>query len=196
MNKPATSEWLQNNGDGSGTAGSGLTEPPSEMDVEKKENKSFFACFSCGCIFLGLISLVFCGFFVYCAVVQDNHHIDDVEWTIYYSFNALVPAVFLVYYTCLFPVMVLHLLSFLTAVWSIVYIVFALAFLPSGGATEGTGNNDNQTLLEEWIFELAGASIGLFSSLYHPFMAKCCVSKDDKKLEEENADEINLSEQV
>ena len=57
-------------------------------------------------------------------------------------------------------------------------------------------DNDNQTLQEEYIFELAGASIGLLSSLYHPIVAKCCVMKDDKKVEEDNLEEKNLSEQV
>ena len=202
MNKAETPEWLEENGDSSRGNGSGITDPPSDgFDAEKNEEPkgSRFACCSFGCIFLGLISLVLCGLFVYSAVVQDNDA-DGLQWIMYYSFNALVPVVFLIYYyTSCFPVMAIHLLSALTAIWSIVYIVIAslkVQDTPSGGATDGTGDNDNQTLQEEYIFELAGASIGLLSSLYHPIVAKCCVMKDDKKVEEDNLEEKNLSEQV
>jgi hypothetical protein len=97
--------------------------------------------------------------------------------------GAAIPAVFLVYYMCCFPPIALYILTAAVAIWSIVYIVITslkLKDTPKGGDTTGTGDNVNRTLRQEYIFELAGASVGLVSSLFHACMAKYCVNKNNK----------------
>jgi hypothetical protein len=98
--------------------------------------------------------------------------------------GAAIPAVFLVYYMCCFPSIAMYILTAAVAIWSIVYIVISslkLKDTPKGGDTTGTGDNANQTLRQEYAYELAGASIGLVSSLYHACMAKYCANKNNKE---------------
>ena len=190
-----TPDWLEDNGESAKKSGSGLdpfadesttaSEINNGNDNNDKTNKesssrSRFAC-SFGAILLTLISLALLGLFAYAAYTQNND-IDGIQWIIFYSCNAAVPAIFLVYYVCCFPAKAMYLLSAATAIWSIVYIVLAALKVkdePAGGDTNGTGDNDGQTLREEYIYELAGASIALFSSLYHACMTKCCAKKGD-----------------
>jgi len=186
MNTSATPEWLQENGESSGTTSTavdpfdGVTTTEDAEQIKDSSSRLRFAC-SCKTIFFGLTSLAFLALFAYSASTQSND-IDGIEWIAFYSLNAAVPAFFLVYYSWCFPIMAIYLLSVLTSIWSIVYIVMAALKVkntPEGGETSGTGDNDGQTLREEYIFELAGASIALFSSLYHACVSKFCVNKEN-----------------
>lgn len=183
MNKSQKPEWFDDEGEVNDAAVGG-----------EKTGKSRCSC-SAGCVILSLAELVLCALFVYSAIVQNND-VDGIQWIVYYSLSAAIPALFMVYYTCCFPAMAIYFLSTVTAIWSIVYIVIAslnVKDTPAGGAAEGTGDNDNTTLRTEYIFELSGASIGLFSALYHTCMVKCCVKKDNKNVEK---GDLGLSEQV
>lgn len=167
-----------------------------DAEGEKTAKKSFCFC-SAACVVLSVTELLLCALFVYSAIVQNNDA-DGIQWIVYYSLNAAIPALFMVYYTCCFPAKAIYFLSKITAIWSIVYIVIAALNVkntPAGGDADGTGDNDNVTLRTEYIFELSGASIGLFSSLYHAVGVKCCAKKDKEKVEEDGI-ELNLSEQV
>ena len=175
-------------------------ESKTDESAEKKSRFCSFGCFlnliNRTCV-LNLISLAFAVLFVYSAIVQTNDS-DAIQWIIFYSVNAAVPVLFVVQYTfcsCL-PVKLTIQLSVVSAIWSIVYIVIssvnvrdvleatsATDAAVSANATDAAvsasatdvGDNDNQTLLEEAIFENAGASIGLLSALYHIIVAKCCI---------------------
>lgn len=174
MNKSQKPEWFEDE------ANDGST------DAKQSAKKSFCSC-SAGCVILVLTEIVLCALFVYSAIVQNND-VDGIQWIVYYSLNAVIPAMFMVYYTCCFPAAAITFLSGITFIWSVVYVVIAALKVkdtPAGGDAEGTGDNDNVTLLTEYIFELSGASIGLFSSLYHPLMVKCCVKRDKEKVEED-----------
>jgi len=187
MNQSATADWLEDNGE-SATAGGatfdGLETSESINDKNNQNGKDFSSSSSCFSFYCGLIiltSLVLLALFLYSASMQSND-IDGIHWIIYYSFSAAIPAVFLVYYMYCFPTIVVYVLSAANAIWSIVYIIISalnLNDIPKGGATNDTGDNPNQTLRQEIAFELAGASIGLFSSLYHICMAKFCVNKNN-----------------
>jgi hypothetical protein len=158
----------------SGGNGSKDTPPPGTVSKVSMCN--------CKTIFLSIISFCFLGLFVYSATTQDND-VDGLQWMFYYAVNATLVAVFIVYYACCFPLKVLYLLSTSVVIWSCVYIVIAalkLSDTPKGGDDKDTGDNDNMTLREEYAFELAGASLGLFSAMYHVFIAKCCVNKAPK----------------
>eukprot|EP00535_Pseudo-nitzschia_heimii_P012455 CAMPEP_0197193236 /NCGR_PEP_ID=MMETSP1423-20130617/26753_1 /TAXON_ID=476441 /ORGANISM="Pseudo-nitzschia heimii, Strain UNC1101" /LENGTH=196 /DNA_ID=CAMNT_0042646369 /DNA_START=73 /DNA_END=663 /DNA_ORIENTATION=+ len=196
MEASATPEWLQDDDTSPKPTATSLSidqlgdDKPDES--AGKKSKSVFCSF--GCVFLNLISLAFFGLFVYSAVVQNNDA-DGLQWIIFYSVNAAIPALFVVQYTfcsCI-PVKLIYLLSVVTAIWSTVYIVISSLNVSNimGGdatnaaanvnATTNVGDDDNQTLLEAAIFENAGAAIGLFSSLYHPLVAKCCVKTPKKE---------------
>jgi hypothetical protein len=171
MDASTTPHWLKDDGNSSGAAVTNLSDPfdgsANALDDNNKSDKAYSGSRYCSFVFilLSLISLAFLGLFVYAATTQDDD-VSGLQWIIFYSLNAAVPAIFLVYYTCCFPLMVIPLLSAVTAVWSVVYIVIAslkVKDTAAGGATDGTGDNDNQTLRQEYIYELAGASIGLFS---------------------------------
>ena len=201
MNTSSTPHWLNDNGNSSGAAVTNLGNPVdgSSLDDNKKtdETSSGSRYCSIGFLLLSFASLSLFGLFVYAAIMQDND-VDGLQWIFFYALNAAICLLFLVHYTCCFPVMAIPLLSAVTAIWAVVYIVIAslnVKDTPSGGAQDGTGDNNNQTLREEYIYELAGASIGLFSSLYHTFMAQCCAKKVDKV--EDTAEQQNvLSEQL
>lgn len=151
------------------------------------DTKSKVSMCSCKTIFLSVTSCLFFGVFVYSATTQDNDA-DGLQWMIFYALNAALVGGFIVYYACCFPLKVLYLLAASMGIWSSVYIVIAALNLkdtPKGGAEEGTGDNDNMTLYEEYAFELGGASLALFSALYHVCIAKCCVNKEgDNKSDE------------
>ena len=190
MNGSGTPEWLQKDGEGSKTSNSNVVDPvdgSTENDENESSSKSRLSFISGGCVLLTLVSIALFGLFVYAAVVQGND-VDALQWIIFYSFNAALPALFLVYYMCCFPVIAIYILSALVAIWSIVYIVISSLKLKntSGGDVDEAEDTNGQSQREEVIFELAGASICLFSSLYHSVMAKCCVKKEEKKVEEEN----------
>merc|ERR1719491_188677 len=188
MNQSTTADWLEDNGESAtagGTASNGLETSESINDNNDQSGKDFSSlssCLSCYCGLISLTSLILLALFLYSASVQSND-IDGIHWIIYYSFSACIPAAFLVYYTCSFPTIVVYVLSAANAIWSIVYIVISalkLKDISKGGATNDTGDNPNQTLRQEIAFELAGVSIGLFSSLYHICMAKFLVKKNNK----------------
>jgi len=196
MNTSTTPHWLNDYGNSSRAAVTNLSDPVDEfsLDDNKKTDEASSGSRYCSIEFLLLsfASLALLGLFVYAAIMQDND-VDGLQWIIFYALNAAVCLLFLVHYTCCFPVIAIPLLSAVTAIWAVVYIVIAsrnVKETPTGGAEDGTGDNDNQTLREEYIYELAGASIGLFSSLYHTLMAQCCVKKGDKV--EDTAEQQNV----
>jgi len=197
---------LNDNGNSSGAAVTNLSDPVdgSSLDDNKKTDEASSGSRYCSIEFIlrfvvGVASFFLFDLFLYAAIMQGND-VDGLQWIIFYALNAAVCFLFLqnhfVHHTCCF--LAIPLLSAVTAIWAIVYIVIAslnVKYTPTGGAEDGTGDNDNQTLREEYIYELAGASLGLFSSLYHTFMVQCCVKKGDKV--EDTAEQQNvLSEQL
>ena len=172
MNSSETPAWLDHNE--IDMAASGATAPIDDQaadstNSDKKLEPSSSSCVACSCVaaIIAAVSIIFLALFVYSAIMQTND-IDGVEWIVFYSVNAILPAIFLVYYLFHFPAMALYILSAATAIYSIVYIVITslrLKTTPDGGR-------------EELAYELGGASIALFSSFYHISMTKFCVNKN------------------
>ena len=194
MNTSATPEWLEDNGESSGTAGTGVDpfqgvslEDKNDDAVEKESSsRSRVAC-SGSTIALWVLSLGFIGLFAYGAAANANDP-DALQWIIFYALNAVVPAMFLLYSVCCFPIVVIYFFSAVTAIWSIVYIVIASLNLKNAPPEDDTVDNGVFSERSEYIFELAGASLALFSSLYHVCTAKFCVTKKSVK-EEDDAKE-------
>jgi hypothetical protein len=70
-------------------------------------------------------------------------------------------------------------LAIFMVVWSIFMVAMSakqLADTPAGGADAG-GDNNNWSNRQEKAYELAGASLGLASGLYHVLVYKCCKTK-------------------
>lgn len=188
MNTSATPEWLEDNG-GKPTEATTSSDDPNVEESDEKQKTSRCACCSCGCICVNLMSFVLCALFVSAAILQTNDD-EPLQWIIYYSFNAIIPAMFLVYYMWCFPVLAIYFLSLVTAAWSIVYIIMnaiSIKEWPKG-----------EELDENVIYDIAGASVCLLSSLYHPIVAKCCVKKDDREKVNKAMEEFNevTAEQV
>ena len=70
------------------------------------------------------ISLLFFSVFVIGAASQSDGT-EDTPFIVFFSLNAAVPIVFIIYYLCSFKVTGLHVLAMITAFWSIIYIVIA-----------------------------------------------------------------------
>ena len=197
----APSLWVEENGESSGSAAAGNEVDGNPSGVTKDEgngegndesnsnansvndDSAIFssrpgsAC-SCKTVIFGLASLFLLALFVYSASVQTNDA-GGIQWIVFYALNAAVPATFLVYYRFSVPIVPLCVLAAATSAWSVLYIAIAarnVANTPAGGGTDGTGDNDGQTLREEYVFELAGASLALSSSLYHVGVARFCVN--------------------
>ena len=168
----------------------------SENNVDSSKNKnaqesssSSRVSFVCG--LLTVVSLLLLILFVYSASVQANDS-DGLQWTVYYSFVAAVPALYLVFYLCSCgpaAALAIYVLSTAVGIWSIVVIVISALKLQEvsndDGEETGTtttndigdvGDNPNQTVQQEVSLELGGAAIGLVSSVYHATMTLCCVS--------------------
>lgn len=166
----------------------------SVLDMEKKdvveeqeslESSSSFCCGRCKAIFFCLMSAILLGFFIYSTIVQQNDP-DKYEWSVFYGLHAAIPTLFLVHYVFCFPDKFIYALSGGMAVWSIVQIILISVELENASGEIKVqdamgGSNEEQTEREEYIYELAGVSLGLFSALHHSFMMFCCVNKDNKK---------------
>ncbi|KAL9187645.1 hypothetical protein ACHAXT_006023 [Thalassiosira profunda] len=125
---------------------------------------------------LGILELVLLAAFVYAAIVQSDDP-DKLRWHLYYAFQAALPALFLAYFFCgrarLLGKLIVALAA-ATSVWSIVYIVLVSLDLQKLLAEE----EPDADAKEEYIYELAGVSLGFLSSLYHGIFAICCVRKE------------------
>jgi Transmembrane family 220, helix len=165
-------------------AGGGDNSSPMSRSMEEKDQSSqrkSFSC-SCGAVMILTISTAFLALFVYSATTQNNDS-DKLKWLLFYSLSAALAGLFMVSYMCCFPARAFYVLSVGMAIWAIVIITWtAIDFSKAekGGAKEGTGDNDNQTLRQELGYELGGASLSLLSSLYHITMVCCCVDKSKK----------------
>mmetsp|Transcript_7551 Transcript_7551/g.18620 ORF Transcript_7551/g.18620 Transcript_7551/m.18620 type:complete len:194 (+) Transcript_7551:143-724(+) len=189
-----TPDWLQSNNNGEEPAApvfsadleavdSGFSDETnskrqssSSGDADYGEKSSRPSLCSCRTISLLFVSCAFLALFIFSAVVQNND-LQGIQWIVFYSLHAALAAAFIVYWTCCFPEKVLYLLSAAMTVWSIVYIILKsidLSKTEKGGPETANG----RTEYEDIAFELAGACIGVASSLYHSFMAKCCVKTE------------------
>ena len=194
---PPTSErpdWLENNdpesqsGKDWDTSEKAVTTSPTDVsptstsgstkgNQSRDSSSSSAAASSSWCkrlCIMGLSALL-SGAFIYSAIVQKNDK-DKFEWYIFYSISAAIPAFFLCQYMLCFPAKIIYALSFGMTVWSIVMIILIspkIKDTPKGG--------DDKTLREEYIYELAGVSLGLFSAVYHTMASRCFISATPAK---------------
>ena len=105
--------------------------------------------------------------FVYALAVQYNDP-DKYIWCAYYGFQAVIPAIFIIFYLCPQLRYVDKAIYFLCSgmiVWSIVFIVMISLEL---GKLDPEGYEE--TKREELIFEISGNSIGLLADIYHAIL--------------------------
>lgn len=121
-------------------------------------------CFVCSIA----VSLLLFAAFIYSAYVQFNDP-DPALWTSFYVLHAILVVLALI------PMPVLargvFALAGVTAIFSIVLIVLNAIELSKGGLDDEESHRDGTTKTEELSYELAGASIGLFSALFHSCLA-------------------------
>ena len=137
---------------------------------------------------LGMFSAILFSVFVLAAANTSDEG-GDVSWVFFYSLNAAVPAIFLVYFAYWFPVKVIHLLAMINAVWSIVYLILAALKVGEkketfqGASVTAMQVQDRATtgVLMQQNAIIVMSSIGFFSSMYHSIMVEHCVkiNKDD-----------------
>ena len=160
------------------TVGSGNDDDKNDAEATGASPVTATCCRKVGSVGSMVLSGVLLVLFVWSTLVQDNDD-DSLEWYTFYGLHCAIPALYLTYglwvsclgYRCVPPAWVL--VSFLCtgmAAWSTAYVVilsFKVADTPAGGLEVDTGDQDIQTLREEYSYELAGVSLGLFSTLYH-----------------------------
>jgi hypothetical protein len=123
-------------------------------------------------IFLFAMSVTLLVLFIYSVITQRDDK-DRIEWSIFYGTSAGIPVLFLCHWLVCFPDKVIYLMSAGMAVWAIIYIV--LLSLDLKDIPSNTDGSDDAR--QDLILELAGASLVLFSALYHPIVMRCCVKK-------------------
>ena len=140
------------------------------------------------------ISLLFFSVFVIGAASQSDGT-EDTPFIVFFSLNAAVPIVFIIYYLCSFKVTGLHVLAMITAFWSIIYIVIAAMSLQQEKTDRF--HEEGATQMQENAV-IVMASIGFFSSMYHSVMADKFITQEQQaeKREREEGDERKTTERM
>ncbi len=149
----------------------------NENDIASTEQTS-----TCGkvmkCIVLSISAFLFV-LFVASSVVQDNDTgVTAFVYLIFYAFHAIVAgAYFFSHFMC--KSMLTQLVTGLGGGmlgWSIVLVVLSSIDYSKTTAqddvTDAGGDNPNATKKEEIAYEIAGAALGVISSIYHVCMAR------------------------
>jgi hypothetical protein len=109
-----------------------------------------------------------------------------ILWLLFYIMHAVTAGTCLLLQSCCRKPCVERPVMFLAVsmvVWSIIMVAMSgkqLADTPAGGPDAG-GDNNNWSNRQEKAYELAGASLGLASGLYHVLIYKCCKKNDNKE---------------
>lgn len=134
---------------------------------------------------LSLFSTVLFAVFVLFAAVTSKDNF-GVSWVLFFSFNAAMPVIFLIYWVSCFPIFAIHILAMINGMWSIIYLMSAA----TKGQDEGTTMKDmsiqdttTSAVLMQQNSIITMASIGFFSSMYHSLLAELFL--DTKKIESE-----------
>jgi hypothetical protein len=175
MSSDGKPDWLTNKADDTPSKKDWLSAPPGPASDAGEPKLTASPSQRGKCFFLFAISATLLAAFIYSATTQN----DDIEWYIFNGVNASIPALFLCHYFVCFPAKIIYAISAGVAVWSIVYIVLFSLKLDDTPA----GDEDTKDLRNEYIWELAGVSLGLFSALYHVFVMNCCVNKNSTSKE-------------
>ncbi len=187
---PQTSErpnWLKNDveeqsgkdwdtADKSVTSNPTVDLSPTSTNLSTTEKQTGEKGSWCQRLTLVGISVLFLAAFIY-ASINEKKEGNNIEWYLYYAFSAAIPVFFLCHYIMCFPVKIIYSLSVGMVCWSIVYIVIIALKLPD--YPKG-GNENIQTLREQYIWELSGVSAGLFSALFHACASTCFVTSKPK----------------
>ena len=134
-------------------------------------------------IALSIFSTVLFAVFVLFAVVTSEDNV-GVSWVLFFSLNAAMPFIFLIYWACCFPIFVIHVLAMVNGAWSIVYLLMAAMQGQDTGTTMkdmSVPDTSTSGVLMGQNSIIAMASIGFFSSMYHSLMAEHFL--DSKKTE-------------
>ncbi len=132
---------------------------------------------------LSLFSTVLFAVFVLFAAVTSKDNF-GASWVLFFSFNAAMPVIFLIYWVSCFPIFAIHILAMINGMWSIIYLMSAA----TKGQDEGTTLKDmniqdttTSAVLMQQNNIITMASIGFFSSMYHSLLAERFL--DTKKIE-------------
>ena len=154
---------------------------------------------------MGMFSSLLLILFLLAAAAR-SQGVDSVPWVLFYALNAAVPAIFLIYWSCCFPVMVLHVIAMFTAVWSIVFLLMAATQVQEESDPKGE-SIDSPFQIHDDVNELTGeitsyamqqnsmiamASMGFLSSMYHSVMAERFIIKEEDKDETDKDIEIEI----
>jgi len=135
------------------------------------------------------ISIILTIIFAYSAIVQyndsDSVFVYATFYTLHFAFSFFVSLQHML--SCLNcdtrdesgnfarVKLVFWVVASVMAIWSVVMIIIPAAKLPVEGGEEDKGGDNNDATLEEEIhYEIAGASLGLFSALYHVIWIQMC----------------------
>ncbi len=123
------------------------------------------------------ISTITLALFLYASIVQYNDP-DSAKWAIYYGLQAAIPLLFVLHFFTWISTtaVVLCAVSLGMIIWSIVMIVLISIELKNL-----LGGEEYQR--EEFVNELSGVSLGIFSALYHVIVTRFCVRGQEERQE-------------
>ena len=147
--------------------------PGNDIDIEignqksdepRSKESSWKACFwEAASVFGTLFSLLLLVLFAFAAFTQSTD-VEGIQWIIFYTLNAFVPAVYLIYcFVGYLPEIPFRILVTITILWSVLAILNAIRPSAETGS-EGT----NPELRQNSI--IAMGSIAFLSSIHHHFM--------------------------
>jgi hypothetical protein len=97
-----------------------------------------------------------------------------ITYLLFYALHAIVAGAYLLSYCLCTPRLfkVVQTLGVSMMIWSIVFIILSSVQYTNtdSGGTNAGGDNPNATKKEEIAYEIAGATLGLASAMYHVFI--------------------------
>lgn len=126
------------------------------------------------------VSLGLLAVFVASAVLQKNDANSSWNWVLFYAFHAATVALFFFFRACASVECIdkpLLVLGGGMLVWSVVMVAISGKQLSDAKSSDAGGDSDRLNDRQEKQLEVAGASLGLISAVYHVAIWKfCCQS--------------------
>jgi hypothetical protein len=161
---PLAKDWATvpvevNAGVGTLTPVTADTSPPDDGSADGK----------CSKLFLFGMSALFLAFFIYATIDEKKQNGSRLQYVIFNGTSAGLPVLFLCHWMICFPEKPIYFLSTGMFVWGTVLMVMV--------CLDFKELDEDSEERPERIYEISVIVVSLFSSLYHPCVMKCCLTK-------------------
>jgi len=160
------------------TASPSVAAQSSSTPKEKSEFCTKFIRYLNWSISLGLLAI-----FIISAVLQGNDASSSLNWLLFYAFHATTAALFFFFRACFQKMREcmdkpLLALGAGMLVWSIIMVGISGKKLSDASSSNAGGDSSKFNDKEEKALEVAGATFGMFSAIYHVMVWKFCCKGD------------------